>query len=82
MTAESLAAVENAVRAHLATLREDAVLTDWFLAFGSMRHDPDAGDGISYGMYYATSQSSPQGALGIATVGLTNLTEDLLGDED
>lgn len=81
MTAATLAAVENAVRAHLATIREDAVLTDWFLSFGSIRHDPESGDGISYGTHYVASDTSPQGALGIAHVGVGNLARDLLGPD-
>ncbi len=82
MTAESLACIETAIRLHLATLRDDAVLTDWFIAFGSMRHEPDADDGISHGVLYASSQASPQGALGIATLGLASLTDDLAFPDD
>lgn len=80
MSAETLAGIEAAIAAHIA---DEGVLTDWFVAYGSMSHDPDTADGIAYGIGYATSQTSPHGALGIATLGIKNLTDDLAyPDED
>ena len=82
VSAETRTGIEQAIAAHLADV-DEGVLTDWFIAYGSMRHDPDTDDGISYGIHYATSNTSPHGALGIGTLGVRNLTDDLAyPDED
>ena len=81
MSRETIDGIENAIRAHLADI-EDGLLTDWFVAYASMSHEPDADDGISHGVHYATSPSSPHGALGIATLGINSLTYDLSDDDE
>ena len=82
MTRESLTAIGAAIAAHLATTEPDAILTDWFIAYGSMSTIEDADDGIQYGIHYTTSDTSPHGALGIATLGLGSLTNDLAPDAE
>nr|DAI69701.1 MAG TPA: hypothetical protein [Caudoviricetes sp.]DAL17881.1 MAG TPA_asm: hypothetical protein [Caudoviricetes sp.] len=84
MSAETLHNLNQAIAAHLADTEPDAILTDWFTAYGSMSHDADGNNSnhILYGIHYATSDTSPHGALGIATLGLNALTYDLAPDED
>lgn len=77
MSAESIQSIADAIAAHLRESNPDAVLTDWFIAYGSMQHAPDAPGGISHGIHYSTSDGSPQGALGIATLGIESLHDDL-----
>lgn len=78
MTAESMSAIEDAIRSHLATLEPDAILTDWFVSFGHMCREPDSPDGIAHGHHYSTSQSSPWGALGVGQLGVAQLHDDLM----
>ncbi|SHY10642.1 hypothetical protein [Mycobacteroides abscessus] len=80
MSAESLAAVEAALSAHIADVDgADHVLTDWFIGYGTMRHDPEVDEGISYCNSYLTSSTSPQGVVGAAHIGLAILGGDLDG---
>ncbi|QSM01746.1 hypothetical protein PROPHIGD11-1_79 [Mycobacterium phage prophiGD11-1] len=80
MSAESLAAVEAAISAHIADVDgADHVLTDWFIGYGTMSHDPDVDDGIKYGNSYLTSATSPQGVVGAAHIALAILGGDLDG---
>lgn len=83
MSRETLDALNTAIQAHLAdTDRPDAILTDWFIAYGSMHHDPDVDDGIVYGISHATSQTSPQGSYGVASLGLGQLAGSFISDDD
>ena len=84
MTAETLNGITTAIAAHLAANEPDAILTDWFIAYGSMSHDADSENTnhIQYGIHYATSDASPQGALGIAQLGTDRLLADLTPDEE
>ncbi|MDO3331645.1 hypothetical protein [Mycobacteroides abscessus] len=80
MSAESLAAVESALRAHIADIDgADHVLTDWFIGYGTMSHDPDLDGGIKYTNSYLTSDTSPQGVVGAAHIALAILGSDLDG---
>lgn len=82
MSRESLDAIATAIGAHLAEQSPEAVLTDWFISYAYMSHDADVNGGIVHSSSYATSDSSPHGALGIATIGLQALTYDITPDED
>lgn len=85
MSTATLDGISAAVAAHLAQTEPDAILTDWFVSYGSMSHDAtgDTTNHIRYGIHYATSDASPQGALGIATLGIDRLAQDLApGEED
>ena len=83
MSAETIAGLHDAIRAHVAdALGDDRVLTDWFIGFGTMFPAPDHSEGIGYGHSYITSPTSPQGVLGIGQLALANLEGDLFGDEE
>ncbi len=83
MSAETLQAIETAIRAHIADANgEVAALTDWFISYGVMTQSDDSPNGISYVTGYATSDASPQGALGVATLGIRYLTDDLAGPRE
>jgi hypothetical protein len=85
VSAATIDGIGNAIAAHLADVSVgDPILTDWFVAYGSMKHDADADEGIVYDVHYATSQTSPQGSLGIAQIGLTRLNDDVMypGEDD
>lgn len=78
MSAETLAAVEAALRAHIADVDgANHVLTDWFIGYGTMSHDPDVDSGIGYTNAYLTSDTSPQGVIGVAHIALSILSSDL-----
>ena len=80
MSAETIAGIEAAIRAHIADEHGDiAAMTDWFVAVGAMIPSDDSPTGISYVTSYSTSDASPQGALGVAHLGIRYLTDDLRG---
>ncbi|OBH08946.1 hypothetical protein [Mycobacterium sp. E1747] len=82
MSAETLHAIETTIRAHIAETHGDVpALTDWFVSYGAMTQCDDSPTGLSYITNYCTSDGSPQGALGIASLGLRHLADDLSGAE-
>lgn len=84
MSVESLQAIHDAVQTHYREMNGDsAVLTDWFVAYGGMASSDESDSGIAHPSGYATSDSSPFSALGVAHMGLENLSSDLTyGDDD
>ncbi|GAT73563.1 HipA domain protein [Microbacterium sp. HM58-2] len=78
MSTETLQGIHEAIAAHLAdTQGEGSILGDFFIAYSSMKSDPDHPSGIAHGIHYATSDTSPHGVLGIAHLGVANLSDDL-----
>lgn len=77
MSQQTLDGIAAAIQAHLEEGEPGAVLTDWFVSYGSMRHDPMADEGIVYGLYHSASETSPQAAVGIARLGLRALEASL-----
>jgi hypothetical protein len=59
---------------------DGAVLTDWFVSFGAMKQSDDSPTGIGYAVRYLSSDGSPQGAYGIAKLGVNQLRTDLTFD--
>lgn len=78
MSAQTLEALQSAIAAHLADKEgSDPVLGDFFVAYSCMKSDPSADSGISHGIHYVTSDTAPHAVLGIAHLGLAQLTDDL-----
>jgi hypothetical protein len=65
------------IQAHADEFAEGGMLTDWFVAYSVMKPDPDSPTGISYTRRYLTSDTSPNGALGIAHLCIGDLDDDL-----
>lgn len=83
MSIQTLNALEEAIRAHLADVAPDAMLTDWFVGYGFMVSDDRADDGMRHGRDYSCSRN-PHGALGVAQLTMGRLHSDLdeLDEED
>lgn len=85
MSAETLQAVEDAIRAHLAATDDgsQAVLGDWFVGYASMHAFPESPDGICHHTDYVTSATSPHGVYGVGKIALGRFRNDIDGgDED
>ncbi|ANJ26806.1 hypothetical protein [Agromyces aureus] len=81
MSAETLAGVAEAIREHVAdTLGPEYILTDWFIGYATMYHEPDADEGIGFTHSYATSSTAPHAVLGVAQLATASLEGDLFGD--
>jgi hypothetical protein len=81
VSVETLRAIHEAVLAHVRERNGDdgAVLDDWFVCYGGMVSDSNVPDGISHFSGYAVNDAStPQGSLGIATLGLSSLKENIM----
>lgn len=80
MSQSTIKAIEDAIRAHVAEVDGvDPVMGDWFLAYSYMLADAETDDGISHHSGYTTSENStPHGALGIATVGAKMVEHDVV----
>lgn len=77
MTHDTLSTLHAAIADHLNSSEPGAVLTDWFIGYSAMSHDPDDGGGILHGIHYTASDSSPQAVVGIARLALDSLKQDL-----
>lgn len=83
MSAETLHTLAEAIQAHYTDMHgEGAIITDWFVAYGGMQQSDVSDDGIGYPSGYATSNSSPYAAIGVATMGLSCLEADLTPEYD
>jgi len=83
MSEQTLQAIHDAVQAHFREIDGDnAVLTDWFVAFAGMCSDDAADSGISHLRGYCASDSSPFAVLGVAQLGVLSLQDDLSFTDD
>lgn len=83
MSKETVRAVEEALRAHVADLysEEDGVMIDWVVGYAAMHHDSDVHDGTCFRTGYLTAQAStPHAAVGLFSMSADRLMEDLRGD--
>lgn len=70
MSKETCKAINDAIVAHLQDECPNAILTDYFVAYAFMKHDPNVEEGIVYLNDYVTSITNPNAILGTLTVNL------------
>lgn len=69
--------IAKLIQRHADEFAEGGMLTDWFVAYSVMKPSDDSPTGISYTRRYLTSDTSPNGALGIAHLCIGDLDDDL-----
>jgi hypothetical protein len=69
--------IARLIQEHANEFAEGGMLTDWFIAYSVMKSDESSPNGISFSRRYLTSDTSPNGALGIAHLCIGDLDEDL-----
>lgn len=81
MSAQTLAAVHDAIAAHAADVDGGAgVITDWFVGYTRMSHD---GEQARWTSTYLASESSAAAVIGTAELALQELRDDAMArDED
>lgn len=78
MSIETLAAIEDAISAHIKDNDSENALISWVIFFEAFSHMPEQHDGIVYHVSYAASAgASPSASVGVATLGHKALMNDL-----